>query len=185
MKKSIYTSVGVLLVVVVVLSFAVYAYFGQEREEMEIEKEETAVKKYFNQPQWENIDFFNRKYDMWVAPSLGEFKEEKIIEASKKAGISSPILINVYPDELPKTAQFYQCVLEKELTTKEKYEMRFFVLADTESEEIYSIWIAVVPLVKYKSGYYGTTEDEFIYAVTDTPEKIEKDMLEYFNEKGL
>jgi uncharacterized membrane protein YukC len=38
MKKSIYTSVGVLLVVVVVLSFAVYAYFGQEREEREIEK---------------------------------------------------------------------------------------------------------------------------------------------------
>ena len=176
MKKVVPLIIIVFIVIAGILSYQIFF----------VDSDANALKHLFYPPQWENFDFSKREKSTHnspfsIAPSLsGADVYEAIRVASIEAGIASPVLPHDV-DRIPTGSKYFFAVFREALNTQNTYHVRFFALADEHNlDQVYSMWISVVPLDENGQNDGST---EFIFSINDTPQMI-RDCMKAFYSKS-
>ena len=175
MKKSI-PIIVILILVLAAIAFLLFRVFSEDTEA-------SALRKLFYPPQWEEFDFKKREKSAHnapfsIAPSLSDSNVyEAIKAASVDAGITSLVLPQDF-DRIPAQSKYFSAVFKEILSPQNTYAVRFFALADEKDlNQVYSIWISVIPL---DANGQNDGRTEFIFSINDTPQKIRDYMSAYF-----
>ncbi|MDR1156788.1 MAG: hypothetical protein LBK75_00555 [Oscillospiraceae bacterium] len=146
------------------------------------------LNRLFNQPQWDDYNFFSATGEMSISPVANGSSFDLIRGACEDIGIERPVLPTDKDISKLDGLRYIHARFYEKLSDLQGYELRFFVFVDLVDNQVYSQWIAVLPcIIDSHGGFLNIPEGEMIYSANADPNLIASDVQTFLwgNEKDI